>query len=858
VFHVCEPGNAQHDFLCPEGTIFNQKYIVCDWWYNVDCPKSPDFFELNLEFFKEGEVTSPPLTAVPGPKGAVARLAARPQQGSRRPQRRRPQGQRRQQVAVTEVPLQAAGTMRTPQASVYVPPLPPTLQQVSIAAERQVSPAVTSVAGLSYEAPPRNAALSQALRDRGRLRGARRRGQSRSRPPGEAFPEKLIDSPLPPPPHPSALYEPPPVVHTELIHNHVDQVPQEQNQNVQIHLHIHPGSLGAEVDAARAPAPDLQPAPPRPRLTFLATPEPLPRVPPTRTTLLHAPTAPAPAHQDERPSPTSSPRSLVPRLAPRHPAPTPHAPTETAAPSAPAADPSSPPPTPYPAATPVPLYPVAAHHSVTPTYRATTLEYHPTTPKTRLPAAKYTSSAPFAIDPHRLQSYPKPLPYHSLTSPPRPPAPAPPPPAPHDASSAAPPPSRPPCFPSPSSVARARGLRLLFHALPPHPPHPSVAHHPSAASYPAPHPPPHPSAAPTRPSASPFRVPLPPAPPPSATPLPSLSTPHPRASLVVPESTKPALTKEQATYYWQKYYQDLGKFFSYNPYSPGAQEPVRPLPKVSSASRPLHNGHGPQPPLQSLEGSAVVPEGASSLYPPPIRCVPPRAAGAPCAAHSRNTISPTRPITTRGEHTSTLPVDTHPTPQPVNSSVDLAQLFIDPSLNSIDSSEIPPTSSEPPLDASVFPLDFPLSRLRLRRPETLTSTERQEKPDVPTTDDNKTRQQNIFGTRANNKDIVFATPQPPNGVHPILKLASALDEKPETKVTNKGVGVFFDSRLTLFRNTSDQPQQRTDGVTSYASRDIPTQRDVGLRKAVLPLCWHHSQTHNGRQTWAISSWASEA
>lgn len=49
---MCEPGNAQHDFLCPEGTIFNQKYIVCDWWYNVDCPKSPDFFELNLEFFK--------------------------------------------------------------------------------------------------------------------------------------------------------------------------------------------------------------------------------------------------------------------------------------------------------------------------------------------------------------------------------------------------------------------------------------------------------------------------------------------------------------------------------------------------------------------------------------------------------------------------------------------------------------------------------------------------------------------------------------------------------------------------------------------------------------------------------------
>ncbi|XP_071541801.1 U-scoloptoxin(01)-Cw1a-like [Panulirus ornatus] len=61
VFHVCEAGNTQHDFLCPEGTIFNQKYIVCDWWYNVDCPRSPEFFELNEDFFKDGEVTSPPL-----------------------------------------------------------------------------------------------------------------------------------------------------------------------------------------------------------------------------------------------------------------------------------------------------------------------------------------------------------------------------------------------------------------------------------------------------------------------------------------------------------------------------------------------------------------------------------------------------------------------------------------------------------------------------------------------------------------------------------------------------------------------------------------------------------------------------
>ncbi|XP_042859531.1 vegetative cell wall protein gp1-like, partial [Penaeus japonicus] len=86
--------------------------------------------------------------------------------------------------------------------------------------------------------------------------------------------------------------------------------------------------------------------------------------------------------------------------------------------------PAPPPPAPLPVATPIPLHPVAAYHSVTPTYRATTLEYRPTTPKTRLPAAKYPSSTPFPINPLLLDSYPRPLPYHSLT-PGTPPAPQP-------------------------------------------------------------------------------------------------------------------------------------------------------------------------------------------------------------------------------------------------------------------------------------------------------------------------------------------------------------------------------------------------------------------------------------------------
>ncbi|XP_066946012.1 uncharacterized protein [Macrobrachium rosenbergii] len=153
VFHVCEPGNAQHDFLCPEGTIFNQKYIVCDWWYNVDCPRSPEFFELNEDFFKDGKVTSPPLPStsvvIPSSFGSASQPSQQQQQEQhqRRKQRRRKQRPKQQLQAVissspiTEVPLIAASTQRSPQAKVYVAPEQPNANQVSKpAAERTYIP----------------------------------------------------------------------------------------------------------------------------------------------------------------------------------------------------------------------------------------------------------------------------------------------------------------------------------------------------------------------------------------------------------------------------------------------------------------------------------------------------------------------------------------------------------------------------------------------------------------------------------------------------------------------------------------------------------------------------------------------
>ena len=49
MFHVCESGKRQSSFICPRGTIFNQKHRVCDWWYNVKCEDSTEFYDLNLD-----------------------------------------------------------------------------------------------------------------------------------------------------------------------------------------------------------------------------------------------------------------------------------------------------------------------------------------------------------------------------------------------------------------------------------------------------------------------------------------------------------------------------------------------------------------------------------------------------------------------------------------------------------------------------------------------------------------------------------------------------------------------------------------------------------------------------------------
>merc|ERR1712106_497773 len=62
-FHICaNDGNAgltKYSFLCPNGTLFQQQYFVCDWWFNVDCSTAEEFYSLNDEIAAERAANSP-------------------------------------------------------------------------------------------------------------------------------------------------------------------------------------------------------------------------------------------------------------------------------------------------------------------------------------------------------------------------------------------------------------------------------------------------------------------------------------------------------------------------------------------------------------------------------------------------------------------------------------------------------------------------------------------------------------------------------------------------------------------------------------------------------------------------------
>jgi len=62
VFHICtadgQGGLTKYSFLCPNGTIFNQNYFICDWWFNFDCSEAEGLYSLNEKIAAEREAAS--------------------------------------------------------------------------------------------------------------------------------------------------------------------------------------------------------------------------------------------------------------------------------------------------------------------------------------------------------------------------------------------------------------------------------------------------------------------------------------------------------------------------------------------------------------------------------------------------------------------------------------------------------------------------------------------------------------------------------------------------------------------------------------------------------------------------------
>ena len=86
VFHICtndgQGGLSKYSFLCPNGTVFNQNYFICDWWFNFDCAEAETLFSKNDEIAAERAALDEAASnadasyAAPAADDAVASYAA--------------------------------------------------------------------------------------------------------------------------------------------------------------------------------------------------------------------------------------------------------------------------------------------------------------------------------------------------------------------------------------------------------------------------------------------------------------------------------------------------------------------------------------------------------------------------------------------------------------------------------------------------------------------------------------------------------------------------------------------------------------------------------------------------------------
>ncbi|XP_068619961.1 mucin-2-like [Battus philenor] len=64
VFHICDT-SRKISFLCPNGTIFSQSHLICDWWFKVDCASSPALYESSAEYYSNEQKKTQRITQNP-------------------------------------------------------------------------------------------------------------------------------------------------------------------------------------------------------------------------------------------------------------------------------------------------------------------------------------------------------------------------------------------------------------------------------------------------------------------------------------------------------------------------------------------------------------------------------------------------------------------------------------------------------------------------------------------------------------------------------------------------------------------------------------------------------------------------
>lgn len=51
-WHYCDFTDGHSTFLCPNGTLFSQVLLTCDWWFNVDCKQAQQLYVLNERLYR--------------------------------------------------------------------------------------------------------------------------------------------------------------------------------------------------------------------------------------------------------------------------------------------------------------------------------------------------------------------------------------------------------------------------------------------------------------------------------------------------------------------------------------------------------------------------------------------------------------------------------------------------------------------------------------------------------------------------------------------------------------------------------------------------------------------------------------